>query len=144
MFKEPAPRGAQQLVDEQVRRWEQGEKRRTVGEVPDPWPLITVSREFGALGTATGERAAKKLGFQTVDTIDDDLGVTASGQKERPGFERLFSEVASGRVGAVFCIEASRLARTRLAGLLLAWLGTARVRLGRLVRLRPDMDQTAR
>jgi cytidylate kinase len=67
MFKEPAPRNAQKLVDEQVHKWEQGEKRRTAGEVPEPWPLITVSREFGALGTATGERAAQKLGFSFWD-----------------------------------------------------------------------------
>ena len=67
MFKEPAPRSAQKLVDEQVHRWAQSEKKRTVGEVPEPWPLITVSREFGALGTVTGERAAEKLGFSFWD-----------------------------------------------------------------------------
>jgi cytidylate kinase len=67
MFKEPAPRNAQRLVDEQVHKWEQREKRRAVGEGPEPWPLITVSREFGALGTATGERAARRLGFSFWD-----------------------------------------------------------------------------
>ncbi|WP_244412481.1 recombinase family protein [Sinorhizobium sp. CCBAU 05631] len=30
---------------------------------------------------------------------------------ERPGFERLVAQVCSGNVGAVYCIEASRLAR---------------------------------
>jgi DNA invertase Pin-like site-specific DNA recombinase len=30
---------------------------------------------------------------------------------ERPGFQKLVASVCSGSVGAVFCIEASRLAR---------------------------------
>jgi excisionase family DNA binding protein len=54
---------------------------------------------------------ARSLGFQDVETIDDDLGRTASGCVERPGFQRLVAEVCAGQVGAVFCIEASRLAR---------------------------------
>jgi DNA invertase Pin-like site-specific DNA recombinase len=54
---------------------------------------------------------ARQLGFHTVSVIDTDLGVTGSGLAERPGFERLLSEVCSGEVGAVFCLEASRLAR---------------------------------
>jgi DNA invertase Pin-like site-specific DNA recombinase len=40
-----------------------------------------------------------------------DLGRSGSGLVERPGFERLAAAVCSGKVGAVFCIEASRLAR---------------------------------
>ena len=43
--------------------------------------------------------------------IDDDLGRSGSGTMERPGFERLVALVCSGDVGAVYCIEASRLAR---------------------------------
>lgn len=31
--------------------------------------------------------------------------------EERPGFQRLLEEVCSGQVGAILCIEASRLAR---------------------------------
>jgi excisionase family DNA binding protein len=54
---------------------------------------------------------ARQLGFQQVQVIDEDLGRSGSGQVERPGFERLVAEVCSGQVGAVFCIEASRLAR---------------------------------
>jgi DNA invertase Pin-like site-specific DNA recombinase len=56
------------------------------------------------------ERAAE-LGFRDVVVIDDDLGRSGSGMVERPGFQRLVGEVCSGEVGAVFCIEASRLAR---------------------------------
>jgi len=54
---------------------------------------------------------ARGSGFQNVIVIDEDLGRTSSGFVERPGFERLLAEVCSGEVGAVFCIEASRLAR---------------------------------
>ena len=54
---------------------------------------------------------AREMGFQDVATIDDDLGRTASGFVERPGFERLVAEVCTGEIGAVFCNEASRLAR---------------------------------
>jgi DNA invertase Pin-like site-specific DNA recombinase len=57
------------------------------------------------------EDRARTLGFQRVTVIDDDLGRTGSGLVDRPGFERMVVEVCSGQVGAVFCIEASRLAR---------------------------------
>ena len=54
---------------------------------------------------------ARTLGFQQIVVIDDDLGRTGSGLVDRPGFQRLAAEVCSGEVGAVFCVEASRLAR---------------------------------
>lgn len=54
---------------------------------------------------------ARALGFQQVVMVDDDLGRTGSGLVDRPGFKRLAAEVCSGEVGAVFCVEASRLAR---------------------------------
>jgi DNA invertase Pin-like site-specific DNA recombinase len=54
---------------------------------------------------------ARELGFAEVETIDEDLGRSGSGLTERPGFQRLVTEVCEGQVGAVFCLEASRLAR---------------------------------
>lgn len=54
---------------------------------------------------------ARGLGFQQITVIDEDLGRTGSGLMERPGFQRLVSEVLSEEVSAVFCLEASRLAR---------------------------------
>ena len=54
---------------------------------------------------------ARQLGFAVVEMISEDLGRSGSGLVERPGFQRLVSEVCTGEVGAVFCIEASRLAR---------------------------------
>src|ERR1019366_2306101 len=57
------------------------------------------------------EDRAREFGFQRITVIDEDLGRTGSGLVERPGFQRLVAEVCAGQVGAVFCIEASRLAR---------------------------------
>lgn len=54
---------------------------------------------------------ARSMGFAAVETIDDDLGRSGSGLVDRPGFQRLVTRVCSGSVGAVLCIEASRLAR---------------------------------
>jgi DNA invertase Pin-like site-specific DNA recombinase len=55
--------------------------------------------------------AARAAGFVSVTVIDDDLGRSGSGLAARPGFQRLVAELCAGAVGAVFCIEASRLAR---------------------------------
>jgi DNA invertase Pin-like site-specific DNA recombinase len=53
---------------------------------------------------------ARQLGWTTVEVIDDDLGRSGGGIN-RAGFERLLAAICEGRVGAVFAIEASRLAR---------------------------------
>jgi DNA invertase Pin-like site-specific DNA recombinase len=53
---------------------------------------------------------ARQLGWHDVTVIDDDLGRSGSGVG-RPGFERLLAAICEGRAGAVFAIEASRLAR---------------------------------
>jgi len=53
---------------------------------------------------------ARSLGWREVVVIDDDLGRSGSGVS-RPGFERLLAAICEGRIGAVFAIEASRLAR---------------------------------
>jgi excisionase family DNA binding protein len=53
---------------------------------------------------------ARQLGWSDVVVIDDDLGRSGSGVS-RPGFERLLRVICEGQVGAVFAIEASRLAR---------------------------------
>ena len=43
--------------------------------------------------------------------IDEDLGRSGGGTQERPGFGRLLTSVCQGIAGAVFALEASRLAR---------------------------------
>jgi DNA invertase Pin-like site-specific DNA recombinase len=57
------------------------------------------------------EDQARQLGFQRVVVIDEDLGRSGSGLVERAGFQQLVGAACAGAVGAVFCIEASRLAR---------------------------------
>jgi DNA invertase Pin-like site-specific DNA recombinase len=54
---------------------------------------------------------ARRRGFRDVEVIDDDLGRSGGGMVARPGFERLVAELCAGRIGAVLCLEASRLAR---------------------------------
>ena len=54
---------------------------------------------------------ARGMGFKSVVVIDDDLGISGTGSRERPGFARLLAAVCNGDVGAVFALEASRLAR---------------------------------
>jgi excisionase family DNA binding protein len=53
---------------------------------------------------------ARALGWEDIKIIDDDLGRSGSGTR-RPGFEKLLRVLCEGTVGAVFSIEASRLAR---------------------------------
>src|SRR5271156_3841331 len=54
---------------------------------------------------------AEQLGFCKVVVIDEDLGRSGTGTQERPGFGRLLASVCQGLAGAVFALEASRLAR---------------------------------
>ena len=54
---------------------------------------------------------ARRHGFVDIEVIDDDLGRSASGSVDRPGFERLVASVCAGDVGAVLCLDASRLSR---------------------------------
>jgi DNA invertase Pin-like site-specific DNA recombinase len=54
---------------------------------------------------------ARRRGFANIEVIDDDLGRSASGAVERPGFDRLVAALCAGEVGAVLCLDASRLAR---------------------------------
>ena len=49
-------------------------------------------------------------GWDNAIVIDDDLGRSGGGTA-RPGFERLLAAICSGDAGAVFALEASRLAR---------------------------------
>ena len=60
--------------------------------------------------------SARAAGFASVTVIDDDLGRSGSGAAERPGFQKLAAAVCAGSIGAVYCIEASRLARNGTDG----------------------------
>jgi DNA invertase Pin-like site-specific DNA recombinase len=54
---------------------------------------------------------ARRRGFRDIEVIDDDLGRSAGGATVRPGFQRLVAWLCAGEVGAVLCLDASRLAR---------------------------------
>jgi DNA invertase Pin-like site-specific DNA recombinase len=73
---------------------------------PDPvkYNLESKRRQYGLADRA------RALGWLDIDVIEDDLGISGDGTR-RPGFERLLRALCDGQVGAVFCIEASRLAR---------------------------------
>lgn len=53
---------------------------------------------------------AKHLGWDRVDVVDEDLGLSAA-VGTRSGFESALARVAMGEVGAIFCSEVSRLSR---------------------------------
>jgi DNA invertase Pin-like site-specific DNA recombinase len=69
--------------------------------------------ESARMQYALVERAAG-LGWSPsrVLVIDEDMGHSAGGGQDRPGFTRLVSEVGLGHVGVVLGIEMSRLARS--------------------------------
>jgi len=56
---------------------------------------------------------ARSLGWteKNIEIIDEDLGVSATGAKERSGYEKLISNICLGNIGAIFILYASRLAR---------------------------------
>lgn len=54
---------------------------------------------------------ARSMGWSEVEVIDEDLGRSGASAVERTGFQRLVAEVGLGRCGAIFSLEASRLAR---------------------------------
>ncbi|UCE07836.1 MAG: recombinase family protein, partial [bacterium] len=54
---------------------------------------------------------AKELGWDKFLIIDADLGHTATGTVDRYGFDQMITDVMVKKIGAIFCIDASRLAR---------------------------------
>ena len=68
------------------------------------------NRESSALQYAMRDRLIA-LGWSRIETIDDDLGRSASGNTTRAGFDRMVAEVCLGKVGAVAAREVSRFAR---------------------------------
>lgn len=76
------PRSLDALVEHQVRKWTA--ERKHVPTVVGParrWPVVTLSREYGAHGAAVGRLLAERLGFdfwdkKLVQTIADDAGAS--------------------------------------------------------------------
>lgn len=78
-------------------------RQSTSGQVHDN--LESQRRQYELAEVARG------YGFRDVVVIDEDLGRSASGAIDRPGFRALVGQICEGLVGAVLCLEASRLAR---------------------------------
>ena len=68
------------------------------------------NRGSGALQYAMRDRLAT-LGWSCIETIDDDLGRSATGGVTRAGFDRMVADICLGKVGAVAGREVSRFAR---------------------------------
>ncbi len=73
---------------------------------------VLENRESTRLQYGLRERA-EQLGWppERIRTVDEDLGLSGSGQEQRRGFARLVLAVARGQVGAVFGLDASRFSR---------------------------------
>jgi DNA invertase Pin-like site-specific DNA recombinase len=71
---------------------------------------VRENTESTALQRGLREKAIA-LGWPTPKLVEDDLGITASGFAERPGFQWMLSQVTLRKVGIIFCIESSRLSR---------------------------------
>jgi DNA invertase Pin-like site-specific DNA recombinase len=56
---------------------------------------------------------ARALGWpeKNIEIIDEDLGMSATGTKQRTGFEKLLTNIYLGNTGSLFFLYASRLAR---------------------------------
>lgn len=71
---------------------------------------VRENTESTTLQRGLRERAIE-LGWPMPKLIEDDLGITASGFADRPGFQWMLAQVTLRKVGIIFCIEASRLSR---------------------------------
>jgi len=70
------------------------------------------NKESQLLQYALADRA-RAMGWQDVEVVDTDLGMSASmGAVRRAGFDGVVAAVVRGEVGIIFSREASRLART--------------------------------
>jgi len=54
---------------------------------------------------------AISFGWRRPTVIEDDLGLSAGGYTERPGFQQMLAQVAMRAVGIILCVDASRLSR---------------------------------
>lgn len=89
------------------------QRRATVYLRQSTLKQVAENRESTARQYALRQRAVD-LGWSEdqVDVNDEDLGQSGSSTDRREGFRRLAEEVAQGRVGAIFALEVSRLARS--------------------------------
>ena len=62
------PMTVSQIVDKQIKEWDRRTNIASTGKQTAPFlPLITISREYGALGAAIAEKLGKTTGFDVWD-----------------------------------------------------------------------------
>ena len=61
------PQTIEMMVNRQVRTWQENDRREPGSDPTHPRPVVTVSREYGALGGTVAEAVAEKLNFQPFD-----------------------------------------------------------------------------
>lgn len=71
---------------------------------------VKMNTESLNLQLALREKAIS-YGWNNPIVIDDDLGISAGGFADRPGFQRLLTMITMKQVGVIFCYDASRLSR---------------------------------
>ncbi|CAG0902726.1 unnamed protein product [Cyprideis torosa] len=83
-------------------------RQSTLGQVR--WHQESTERQYAL------REKAQELGWpaQMIMTLDGDLGVSGAQTTGRNDFKQLVADVSMGEVGAVFALEASRLARSSL------------------------------
>ena len=86
-----------QMITEQVKIWAQREAEAQVtGEAPGAWPVITISREFGARGAAVAEVLGWRIGFKVWDR-----NLLHAIAEEGGGDERLLSSLDEHRRSSI-------------------------------------------
>lgn len=101
------PRPIQNMIEEQVKRWELDQRAQNAAKPKEFWPTITVSREFGSQGALIGEMVAKQLGFSFWDqnivrAISEETGArdalaASLDERARSGLDDLLADVILGR-----------------------------------------------
>ncbi len=85
--------------------------RKAVVYVRQSSPMQVINNQESQRRQYELVEVAQGQGFRDIEVIDDDLGRTANGTVHRPGFDRLVAMMYENKVGAVLCLDATRLAR---------------------------------
>jgi cytidylate kinase len=108
-----SPLGLQDLVEREIGRWRLERAERRQQSSPRIWPVVTISREYGARGEALGFAVADRLGFRCYDQA------LVHAMAEEAGLpDTLFQELDEKRIAALdnfFHSFVSGLAVTRVA-----------------------------
>lgn len=102
------PRSLDALVEHQVRKWSTEHKRVPASHgAPRNWPVVTISREYGARGSAIGRLLAERLGFdfwdkKLVQAIADDAGasrrvIETLDEQRKNAFSDILSSFVTGQ-----------------------------------------------